>query len=616
MNDPGNQGLSMSENARVSGQLTPTPQTLELTLAEALAHYEADRLAEAQTRLRRVLAIDPEHTDAMHLLGLVANRQGQYETATELIMAAITRKPQALYYFNLGNVMQSNNRPAAAAECFRQAIAMQPDHVDAHNNLGNALRALKKHEAAMQSFCNAINLAPEHAQAYNNLANTLMELDELDAAIEAYRSAIALRPDFAEPHSNLLFALNYLASTTPQQYLDEALRFAAQIRTRAKPWKDWLVDDVPRTGRPLRVGIVSGDLKRHPVGYFIESVVAELDPTRIELIAYPTRTLEDDLTARIKPCFSAWTSIAGMSDEAAAQHIRNDRIDVLLDGAGHTIYNRLPLFAWKPAPVQVSWPGFFACTGLDTIDYVLGDRHVLPVEEESHFIEKPWRLPDSYLCFTPPQDDAQVSPLPMLTNDHVTFGYFGQLAKMTDQVVALWARLLHAVPNAKLFLKAEQLDTAHVRETTLRRFAAHRIDASRLILEGRSPRAEYLAAYNRVDIALSPFPYPGGTTTAEALWMGVPVLCRRGDRFLSHICESFLHSAGLDTWIATDDEDYLARAIAFAADRAGLAALRAGLREQVVASPLCDAPRFARNLEAALHDMWAQHVTAVQEVAE
>ncbi|WP_245753371.1 O-linked N-acetylglucosamine transferase, SPINDLY family protein [Paraburkholderia sartisoli] len=606
----------MSENARVSGQLTPTPQTLELTLAEALAHYEADRLAEAQTRLRRVLAIDPEHTDAMHLLGLVANRQGQYETATELIMAAITRKPQALYYFNLGNVMQSNNRPAAAAECFRQAIAMQPDHVDAHNNLGNALRALKKHEAAMQSFCNAINLAPEHAQAYNNLANTLMELDELDAAIEAYRSAIALRPDFAEPHSNLLFALNYLASTTPQQYLDEALRFAAQIRTRAKPWKDWLVDDVPRTGRPLRVGIVSGDLKRHPVGYFIESVVAELDPTRIELIAYPTRTLEDDLTARIKPCFSAWTSIAGMSDEAAAQHIRNDRIDVLLDGAGHTIYNRLPLFAWKPAPVQVSWPGFFACTGLDTIDYVLGDRHVLPVEEESHFIEKPWRLPDSYLCFTPPQDDAQVSPLPMLTNDHVTFGYFGQLAKMTDQVVALWARLLHAVPNAKLFLKAEQLDTAHVRETTLRRFAAHRIDASRLILEGRSPRAEYLAAYNRVDIALSPFPYPGGTTTAEALWMGVPVLCRRGDRFLSHICESFLHSAGLDTWIATDDEDYLARAIAFAADRAGLAALRAGLREQVVASPLCDAPRFARNLEAALHDMWAQHVTAVQEVAE
>jgi len=531
-------------------------------------------------------------------------------------MAAITRKPQALYYFNLGNVMQSNNRPAAAAECFRQAIAMQPDYVDAHNNLGTVLRLLKKHEAAVQSFCNAINLAPEHAQAYNNLANTLMELGELDAAIEAYRSAIALRPDFAEPRSNLLFALNYLPGTTSQQYLDEVLRFAAQICTQAKPWKDWLVEHAPRTARPLRVGIVSGDLKKHPVGYFLESVVAELDPSRIELIAYPTRALEDELTARIKPRFSAWTNLAGMSDEAAAQRIRNDRIDVLLDGSGHTIYNRLPLFAWKPAPVQVSWPGFFASTGLQTIDYVLGDRHVLPVEEESHFVEKPWRLPDSYLCFTPPQDDAKVDPLPMLANGYVTYGCFGQLTKITDHVVALWARLLHAVPHSRLFLKAEQLGTAHVYETTLRRFAAHRIDASRLILEGRSPRAEYLDAYNRVDIALSPFPYPGGTTTAEALWMGVPVLCRRGDRFLSHICESFLHSAGLETWIAADDEDYLARAIAFAVDPESLGALRAGLREQSVASPLCDAPRFARNLEAALHGMWAQHLTAVMEVAE
>ncbi|MGF6779522.1 tetratricopeptide repeat protein [Paraburkholderia sp. GAS334] len=616
MNDSGNQGMSVSESARASGQLTPTPQTLELTLAEALAHYHADRLAEAETLYRRVLALDPEHTDAMHLLGLVANRQGQYETASELIMAAITRKPLALYYFNLGNVMQGNNRPAAAAECFRQAIAMQPDYIEAHNNLGNALRALKKHEAAVQSFCHAINLEPEHAQAYNNLANTLMELGELDAAIEAYRSAIALRPDFAGPRSNLLFALNYLPGTTSQQYLDEALRFAGQICTQAKSWKDWLVEHAPRTASPLRVGIVSGDLKKHPVGYFLESVVAELDPSRIELIAYPTRALEDELTARIKPRFSAWTNLAGMSDEAAAQRIRNDRIDVLLDGSGHTIYNRLSLFAWKPAPVQVSWPGFFASTGLQTIDYVLGDRHVLPVEEESHFVEKPWRLPDSYLCFTPPQDDAKVGPLPMLANGYVTYGCFGQLTKITDHVVALWARLLHAVPHSRLFLKAEQLDTARVHETTLLRFAAHRIDASRLILEGRSPRAGYLAAYNRVDIALSPFPYPGGTTTAEALWMGVPVLCRRGDRFLSHICESFLHSAGLETWIAAGDEDYLARGIAFAADPESLGALRAGLREQSVASPLCDAPRFARNLEAALHGMWAQHLTAVMEVAE
>lgn len=604
---------SLSQTARAFGQPMPTRQTVEFSVAEALAHFQADRLAEAETRLRQALATDPNHTDAMHLLGLVAHQAGQYEEASSLIMSAIKLEPKALYYFNLGNVMQSNNRPAAAAECFQQAVAMQPDYIDAHNNLGNALRALKQHEAAVQSFCNVIGLAPEHAQAYNNLANALIELGELDAAVEAYRHAITLRPDFTEPRSNLLFALNYLASTTPHHYLDEAHRFAAQIRTQAKPWKDWLVDCTPRTARPLRVGIVSGDLKRHPVGYFLESIVAELDPARVELIAYPTRTFEDDLTTRIKPHFSAWTSIAGMNDEAAARRVRGDRIDILLDASGHTTYNRLPLFAWKPAPVQASWPGYFASTGLDAIDYFIGDRHVLPVAEESHFVEKPWRLPDCYLCFTPPTEAIEAGPPPQLSTGAVTFGYFGKLGKMTEEVVAVWSRVLLSVPGSRLFLKARELGGDYAMRETAARFAAHGIDGSRLLLEGGSPRDEYLAAYHRVDVMLSPFPYPGGTTTVEALWMGVPVLAMKGDRFLTHICESMLHAAGLADWIAEDIEDYIARAAAVATDTQKLSTLRSGLRGQLLASPLCDARRFARNLEAAFEAMWCIHVSAEQQ---
>lgn len=585
-------------------------------LQTAFALHQTGRREEAQALYREILAADPNNADALHLLGLIAHESGQYDNATDLIMAAIERNPQALYYFNLGNVMQAHNRPAAAAECFRQAIAMQPDYVEAHNNLGNALRALKDHEAAVHAFCNVINLDPQHGQAYNNLGNTLMELDELDAAIEAYRQAIELTPEFSQPRSNLLFAMNYRPDMTTQQYLDEARRYAAHLETQAQPYTSWLTVSEPRTTRPLRVGIVSGDLKAHPVGYFLESVIGKLDPARVQLVAYPTRNREDALTARIKPHFIAWTSLAGLTDEAAAQQIQRDRIDVLIDASGHTTYNRLPVFARKPAPVQVSWPGYFASTGLRAIDYVLGDRHVLPEAEAAHFVEKPWRLPDSYLCFTPPQDDVNVGPLPMLANGHVTFGCFGTLTKISDSVIAVWSRLLKAVPGSRLFLKAQQLDSVHVRDTTIARFAVYGVDASQLILEGHSQRSDYLAAFNRIDITLSPFPYAGGTTTAEGLWMGVPVLCRRGDRFLSHICESLLQSAGLGDWIATSDDDYVARAVAFASDAQQLQALRARLRAQLIASPLCDAPRFARNLEDALHGMWAQHVTSITEVAQ
>ncbi|WP_126285033.1 tetratricopeptide repeat protein [Burkholderia stagnalis] len=585
------------------------------TIEHALAHHQADRLEEAETLYRQILDADPRHADALHLLGLIGHQYGRYQEASSLIMAAIEIRPDAIYYYNLGNVMQADNRHAAAAECFRLAIELRPDYVDAYNNLGNALRLAGDARAAVDAFCKAISLNADNAQAYNNLANALFDLNEIPAALEAYQHAVALRPELPEPRSNLLFASHCSEAFDHDAYLAEAARYDALVTRHAKPWTDWLVDLTARVGRPLKVGIVSGDLKSHPVGYFIESMLKHLDANRVEMHAYPTRDVEDDLTARIRPTFSTWTCVAGLSDEAAAARIRADRIDVLLDASGHTIYNRLPLFAWKPAPLQASWPGYFASTGVRAIDYVIGDRHVLPPAEAAHFTERPWHLPDSYLCFTPPAYAIDVGALPILANGHPTFGYFGKLAKITERVVAVWSRVLQSVAGAKLFVKAEHLDDPREQQALAARFAAHGIDAQRLILEGRSPRAEYLAAHRRVDLMLSPFPYPGGTTTAEALWMGVPVLCRRGGRFLSHIAESLLHAARLPEWIADDDDAYVAKAVAQVGKPAELAVLRTTLRAQLLASPLCDAPRFARNFEDALHAMWARHVDAAPEAS-
>jgi predicted O-linked N-acetylglucosamine transferase (SPINDLY family) len=284
--------------------------------------------------------------------------------------------------------------------------------------------------------------------------------------------------------------------------------------------------------------------------------------------------------------------------------VREDAIDILVDLSGHTGGNRLRLFARKPAPVQVTWLGYVATTGLQAMDYILCDRYLAPVNESDHFVEKPWYLPNTRLCFTPPQDEIVVGALPALTKGRVTFGCFNNLTKMNDAVVALWAQVLHAVPGSRLFLKSKQLNDPSLQRATLSRFAARGVAADRLALEGASSRAGYLAAYNRVDIALDPFPFTGGTTSVEGLWMGVPLITKRGDRFVAHQGESILHNVGLPEWIATDNDAYVAIAVARAADLSSLAALRVKLRSRLLASPLCDAPLFARNLEAAFRGMW------------
>lgn len=574
-------------------------------IESGLALQQAGRFAEAALVYRQILAVDPNHADALHLLGLVAFHDGDYAQATEWIMRALTQQESEIFYGNLGNALSARGMRAAAVESFRQAIALERGYVPAHNNLGNLLRDQGQFAEAVECFKTVIALKPDYAEAHNNLANALVDLGDLDAAIGAYRRAIALKPGLLEARSNLLFILSYREDLDQSAYLAEAVEFGRIATAGAKPWRNWLAaTDSQQRKAPLRVGLVSGDLKIHPTGHFLESILAHIDRGRIELIAYPTRRVEDALTARIKPYFSAWTPLASMNDEQAAARIRDDRIDLLLDLSGHMNFNRLPLFAWRPAPVQASWLGYFASTGLPAMDYLLGDPHVLPDDAQTHYTERLRRLPDSYLCFTPPADRVDIGPLPLETQGHVTFGCFNHLMKMNDGVVDVWSRILHAATGSRLFLKAPQLDGAPTRETTLARFAAHGIDTSRLILEGRSPRAEYLAAYRRVDIALSPFPYGGGTVSVEGLWMGVPVLCRQGDRFLSNICTSMLHSTGLPEWIAKDNEEYVAKAIAFAEDLPRLAALRTSLRETLLASPVCDAARYARNLEAAFESMW------------
>ena len=535
-------------------------------------------------------------------IGVTFLELGKLKEAEASLKQAIKLKPDIeKYYNNLGITLGQLGKLGEAVASYKQAIKLKPDYVMAHNNLGTIFQELGKFEEAVASYKQAIKLEPDFAKAHNNLGNILVELGKFEEAVASYKQAIKLEPDFLDAHSNLIFlygGFNYETSL----YLKTAKDYSQKItKFVTSKFSNWSCENEPET---LRIGFVSGDLRNHPVGYFLEGLVNQLGKSKLELYAYPTHLKDDDLSLRIKPYFFAWKPLVGISNKDAADIIHGDGIHILIDLSGHTAKNRLPIFAWKPAPIQISWPGYFASTGVTEIDYILGDPFVTPLEEANQFTEKIWQLPESYFCFTEPPVKVDIKPLPALINGSVTFGCFNKIERMNDRILSVWSRILSAVPNSKLFLKDRKFISSSIKENVFRRFCDVGIEKERLIIESVSPRAEYLAAYNRVDIALSPFPYGGVTTSAEGLWMGVPVITKKGNHFLSHLGESIAHNTGLSDWIASDEDEYVDKAIKFSSNLDDLAKLRSKLRLQVLSSPLFDSSRFANHFEAALRGMW------------
>ncbi len=583
------------------------PETAQYHMNRGDALRDMEQLEDAEAAYQVAIRLKPDLVEAYLNLAHVMHLQGRNEVAVEAFQHAIERRPDYVEaYRGMGHALRRLGRFEVAEAAYRRAVELKPDDVAVHVDLGKLLRETSRYEAAVGALQRALDLNPDSDAAFNHLAGTLLDMGRHDEALGTFRRGLALDPDgLFYLHSNLLMMLNYQAGGTPAQMLSEARAFGEKAARKAVPFTSR--GNFPDPDRRLRIGLVSGDLGQHPVGFFLQNVLKNLDQNRLEVFAYETSQRKDALNERLRQTVQQWrdASHARVNDEALANLIQADGIDILIDLAGHTGKNRLPVFAWKPAPVQVSWLGYLGTTGLDAMDYVLADAWALPAEEEDQFIETPWRLPETYICFSPPDLPVEVGPLPALNNGFITFGSFNNLNKINDQVVACWARLLQAVPDARLYLKSKHLGGAGMRETLTASFASFGIVPERLILDGQFASHEaHFQAYHQVDIALDPFPYPGITTTAEAIWMGVPVLSMQGQRFISHQGETLLHNVGLPEWIATDENDYVAKASAFAGDTQALAKLRAVLRGQLLASPLCDAPRFARNFELAMRGMW------------
>jgi len=561
----GNHGESLKVMERVA-RLAPGDPMVLTNLANNLAFV--GRMSDAEAVFRKAISLRPNHAEAR---------------------------------FGLGTILSAQDRLEEAETCFRSAIAIDPGHIRSLTALGGVLTVMGKLAAAQDAVNAALRLAPDNADAIQQLALIRFTIGEIDAAMELFRVNLAKRPQDLSFHSNALLAMQYLPSADPRNELERAVDFGRVSDSVARPFSRWGCAVPPEV---LRVGVVSGDLRSHPVGYFLEGVCANLDRRRIVLTAFSSSHIEDDTSARLRRYFADWISIASLADEEAARRIHGKSLHVLVDLAGHTALNRLALFAWRPAPVQVSWLGYVGTTGLGAIDYLLADPVTLPVSQEPWYVEKIRRLPDTRFCFTAPADALPVAPLPALARGHVTFACFNNLSKLNDRVLALWHRVLAACPGSELKLMARQLSDPTVQHQMMDRLARLGFDPSRVGLSGSVPRTEYLRAYHGVDIALDPFPFTGGTTTAEALWMGVPVITLEGTRLVERQGVGLLSAAGLQEWIAKDEDAYVELAFRAASDLNRLAMLREGLRQKVEASPAFDGRIFAEHLTDALWAMW------------
>jgi predicted O-linked N-acetylglucosamine transferase (SPINDLY family) len=396
--------------------------------------------------------------------------------------------------------------------------------------------------------------------------------------------------------------MNYMEEYSVGDILEESHKWGA-LYVKKELVKSETYGNVPDPERRLRIGYVSKDFGRHPVGYFLLPVLSSHDHASVEVYCYSGRIREDDVTGRLRESADVWRSTTDLDDRDLASMVRDDSIDILVDLSGHTGGSRLLVFAEKPAPIQVSWAGYAGTTGLSTMDYLISDWRETPEGSDRWYVEKVVRLPDCYVCYEPPEYAPPVVPLPALKKGHVTFGCFNNLAKVRPGVVALWSKILREIPNARLLMITKQLSDPDTRRRYLEMFSAGGV-GERVDLSGDRPHIDLLAGYGEIDIALDPFPYSGGLTTLESLWMGVPVITLGGDRFASRHSLSHLTAVGLPELIASGPDDYIARAVGLACDPERLATLRRELRPRMAASPLCDGSRFTRNLEDAYRYMW------------
>ena len=583
-------------------------RALGLGADQAALHYNlacslqlTGQLERAETAYRRATQLAPAFALAPYNLGNLLHVQGRWMEAKDCYQTALQRDPGLVQaHTNLGNTLKELGHVDEAELSYRQAVSLKPDLAEAQHNLGLLLMQVGRTHEALDSFRCAVHSAPSYAQAHKSLGDALKDLGQFDAAALGYQRALQIDPGLQDALSNSLFTLNYHPDKSGEQvfvvYQDFEQQFGLPHRA------SWRAYDNDRShGRRLKVGYVSPALRQHSSRHFLEPLLARHDHGAVEVYAYAELAREDAVTARYKSYVDHWIPTQGLSDDVLAQRIREDRIDILVDVAGHTAGNRLQVFARKPAPVSLHWLDFGYTTGLSAIDYYLTDWPTVPAGSEALFSEAPWRLDGPGLVYRAAEGMGEVSPLPAEQKGCITFGSLTRAVRINHHTVRVWAALLQRVPTARLVINSGDYRTAAMQADLADRFAAHGIARERLDIGHHSPPWDVL---RQIDIGLDCFPHNSGTTLFESLYLGVPFVTLAGRPSVGRMGSAILHGLGHPEWIADTEARYVEIAVVMAADLPKLATLRAGLRAEMAGGPLMDEAGFARRVEAAYQSMF------------
>ncbi len=604
-------GLGRHEAAlsAAAAAIAQFPEAVELRVARGLVLRRAGRLEEALEAQEAVLARSPKTASAWAEKGSVLHELARFDEALEAFDEALGIDETNVFALNgMGLAAFELRRHAVALAAFEQALALEPANVDALFYRAMALEALGRLVEALNAYREMLAHRPRFALAYNNIAKIEREMGLIQKAQATWRVALSIDPDHPQMHSNLLLTMLYDPDRTAEELVQEHAAWGERFGHPKDRFTSWPNDR--DLDRKLRIGLVSAEFCRHAVSSWLLAGLQSLDAERFSVVCYSNRAIEDEITARFRKLASEWRRIFGMDDASLARLIRADAIDILIDVTGHTAFNRLPLFALKPAPVQVEWLGYPYTTGLDAIDYSIMDEVAVPEGEEVQFVEEVVRLATGRFCFDPPAEAPDVAGPPALRNGWITFGSFNNVAKLTDQVLEVWCRILHRLPTSRLILKSPALGHSAVANRIRATICGTGITEARLELRPGSDYVTLLGQYADVDIALDPFPFGGGATSCEALWMGLPVVTLPGWQPVSRQTQGFLLALGRPEWVAADVADYVEIATRLAGDPLRLADLRVAQREIMRSSPLCDKRALGDELDRALHMMWRRYATS------
>ncbi len=609
-----NLGTALWQQGKVAAAAAEFAEALRLKPAYAEAHNnlantfkDLGQIAQAVAHYQQALRLKPAYAEAHNNLGSVLQGLGRLAEAVvhyEQALRLRANYPEA--HNNFGNALLRQGQVLEAVAHYQQALKLRPAYAEAHNNLGSALLHQGRLSEATRCFEQALELKPDFPGALNNLGGALQNQGRLVEAIDRFERAVALNPEYEEAHRNLIYTHLYLPGVTPGEVLRAARRWSAAHADRFEAvWPS--CEPVPRGRDRPKLGFVSGDFRSHVVGRLMIPVLEALGRAGHDVVCYSNSPIEDVLTARFKAAATGWRPIHGLDDEAAVACVRADGIDILIDLSGYTADNRMLMFARKPAPVQITWLGYPASTGMAAMDYLLADCVQVPVGAEEGYREKIIRLPDGYHLYRPIAEAPEVEPLPSVGNGFITFGSFNGVQKLTAPALELWSRILQRIPSSRLRLKAPGFTDEATRQRYRAQFQGFGLDDARLEFIGRTPPTEHMQAMSAVDIALDSIPYTGGATTVDTLWMGTPVITLPGETMASRLSAGYLSAIGLSEFIARDAEQYIELAVELALDTPRLATLRATLRAVMAASPLCDEARFVQSFERACATVWARH---------